>query len=102
MMRAGALGLLLPGLVRIRPTLTPMAAAGLVVLMICATILTPILVSPEPLMMAVPATVGVVAACVGTLASISRLFALAHRPSLFRRTHAWAILSYTNSPRLMA
>jgi hypothetical protein len=62
---AGALGLILPSLLRIRPTLTPFAAAGLVVLMICATILTPILISPDPVMMAVPATVGAVAAFVG-------------------------------------
>src|SRR5207237_4891019 len=33
----GALGLLLPGLVRIRPELTPLAAAGLVIIMIGAT-----------------------------------------------------------------
>ena len=62
---AGALGLILPGLLRIRPILTPLAAAGLVVLMICATILTPILISPDPVMMLLPATVGVVAAFVG-------------------------------------
>jgi hypothetical protein len=30
---AGALGLILPGLLRIRPTLTPVAAAGLVIIM---------------------------------------------------------------------
>jgi hypothetical protein len=62
---AGALGLILPGLLRIRPTLTPLAATGLVVLMICATILTPILISPDPVMMALPSAVGVVAAFVG-------------------------------------
>ncbi|HLZ30267.1 MAG TPA: DoxX family protein [Chloroflexota bacterium] len=62
---AGALGLILPGLLRIRPILTPLAAPGLVVLMICATILTPILVSPDPVMMLLPATVGGVAAFVG-------------------------------------
>jgi len=33
----GALGLILPGLLRIRPGLTPLAAAGLVVIMIGAT-----------------------------------------------------------------
>jgi hypothetical protein len=53
----------LPGLLRIRPT--PLAAAGVVVLMICATILTPTLISPDPLMMAVPAAVGILAAFVG-------------------------------------
>lgn len=36
----GALGLLLPGLLRIKPNLTPLAAAGLVVIMIGATALT--------------------------------------------------------------
>jgi hypothetical protein len=36
----GALGLLLPGLLRIRPGLTPLAAAGLVIIMVGATVLT--------------------------------------------------------------
>jgi len=35
----GALGLFLPGLLRIRPGLTPLAAAGLVIIMIGATVL---------------------------------------------------------------
>jgi uncharacterized membrane protein YphA (DoxX/SURF4 family) len=35
----GALGLILPGLLRIKPWLTPLAAAGLVVIMIGATVL---------------------------------------------------------------
>jgi len=35
----GALGLLLPGLLRIKPWLTPLAAAGLVVIMLGATVL---------------------------------------------------------------
>jgi hypothetical protein len=36
----GALGLVLPGLLRIRPRLTPLAAAGLVIIMIGATVVT--------------------------------------------------------------
>lgn len=36
----GALGLVLPGLLHIRPGLTPLAAAGLVIIMIGATALT--------------------------------------------------------------
>ena len=36
----GALGLVLPGLLRIRPALTPLAAAGLVIIMIGATVIT--------------------------------------------------------------
>jgi DoxX-like family len=36
----GALGLILPGLFRIRPALTPLAAAGLVIIMIGATVIT--------------------------------------------------------------
>ena len=55
----------LPGLLRIAPGLTPLAAAGLVVLMVCATILTPILMAPDPVLMLLPATVGLLAACVG-------------------------------------
>lgn len=35
----GAIGLILPGLLRIRPGLTPLAAAGLVIIMIGATTL---------------------------------------------------------------
>ena len=37
---AGALGLILPGLLRIRPMLTPLAACGLVIEMLCATVYT--------------------------------------------------------------
>jgi len=36
----GAIGLILPGLLRVRPALTPLAAAGLVIIMIGATALT--------------------------------------------------------------
>jgi uncharacterized membrane protein YphA (DoxX/SURF4 family) len=36
----GAIGLVLPGLLRIRPGLTPLAAAGLVIIMIGATVVT--------------------------------------------------------------
>ena len=36
----GAVGLILPGLLRIRPSLTPLAAAGLVIIMIGATVIT--------------------------------------------------------------
>src|SRR5262247_2140366 len=36
----GAIGLVLPGLLRIRPGLTPLAAAGLLIIMIGATVLT--------------------------------------------------------------
>jgi uncharacterized membrane protein YphA (DoxX/SURF4 family) len=36
----GAIGLILPGLLRIRPGLTPLAAAGLIVIMIGAVVLT--------------------------------------------------------------
>ena len=35
----GALGLVLPGILKIRPTLTPLAAAGLVIIMIGATVM---------------------------------------------------------------
>jgi uncharacterized membrane protein YphA (DoxX/SURF4 family) len=37
---AGAIGLILPGLLRIRPMLTPLAAYGLLIIMIGATVVT--------------------------------------------------------------
>jgi hypothetical protein len=61
---AGALGMLLPGLLRIRPSLTPVAATGLVILMIGAAVLTPIMISPDPVMTVIPAAVGAMAALV--------------------------------------
>jgi hypothetical protein len=61
---AGALGMVLPGTLRILPSLTPLAAAGLAVLMVWATILTPILISPDPVLMLIPATIGALAAFV--------------------------------------
>lgn len=74
---AGALGMLLPGLLRIQPRLTTLAAAGLVILMLCATVLTPILIAPDPVMTSVPVTVGLIAAFV--LVGRSRLAPLRGR-----------------------
>jgi hypothetical protein len=57
----GALGLLLPGLLRIRTELTPLAGAGLAVLMVGATMFTP----PEALALGlIPITLGALAAAV--------------------------------------
>jgi DoxX-like family len=57
----GALGLILPGLTRIRPHLTPLAARGLVLIMVGAVMFTP----PEDLSLAVlPIVVGLLAAFV--------------------------------------
>jgi hypothetical protein len=36
----GAIGLILPGLLHIKPGLTPLAAAGLTIIVICATVVT--------------------------------------------------------------
>jgi len=58
----GALGLILPGLLRIRPDLTPLAAAGLVIIMIGATVLTIIGDGIGPAL--VPFVVGLLAAFV--------------------------------------
>ena len=58
----GALGLVLPGLFRIRQSLTPLAAAGLVIIMIGATITT--VVQGQGPVAVVPALVGIVAAYV--------------------------------------
>ena len=58
----GALGLVLPGLLRIRTELTPLAAAGLVIIMIGATVTTMATGNVAPALF--PLTVGVLAAFV--------------------------------------
>ena len=58
----GALGLLLPGLLRIKPWLTPLAAVGLVVIMIGATALT--MAADGVVAGVVPLVVGLLAAFV--------------------------------------
>jgi hypothetical protein len=58
----GAAGLILPGLLRIRPGLTPLAAAGLVIIMIGATVLT--LAGGDLLLALIPLVVGLLAAFV--------------------------------------
>ncbi len=56
----GALGLILPGLLRIRPGLTPLAAGGLTIIMIGATVIT---------LMVGDLTAAVMSAVVGVLAA---------------------------------
>ena len=58
----GAFGLILPGLLRIRPGLTPLAAAGLTIIMIGATAIT--LTTAEPTLAVIPFVVGLLAAFV--------------------------------------
>jgi hypothetical protein len=58
----GALGLILPGLLRIRPGLTPLAAAGLVIIMIGATVVTIQAIGVAPALF--PFVVGLLAAFV--------------------------------------
>ena len=59
---AGAIGLILPGLLRIRPGLTPLAACGLLIIMIGATVVT--LVGGEVAPALVPLVVGLLCATV--------------------------------------
>ncbi len=58
----GAIGLILPGLLRIRPGLTPLAAAGLVILMIGATVFT--LATADIALALIPLVVGLLSAFV--------------------------------------
>jgi hypothetical protein len=58
----GALGLILPGLLGIRPGLTPLAAAGLVIVMIGATVITLAGDAAAPAL--IPLAVGLLAAFV--------------------------------------
>jgi hypothetical protein len=61
----GAIGLILPGLLRIWPVLTPLAASGLVIIMIGATVLTLVGVVPVGAAMAlIPLVVGSLSAFV--------------------------------------
>ena len=57
----GALGLILPGVLRIRTQLTSLAALGLVTIMFGATMFTP---PDQPQLVVVPVGVGLLAACV--------------------------------------
>ena len=58
----GGFGLVLPGLFRIAPGLTPLAAAGLVIIMIGATVIG-VMIGPIPMAL-LPLVVGVLAAFV--------------------------------------
>ncbi|MBI3029230.1 MAG: DoxX family protein [Candidatus Rokubacteria bacterium] len=58
----GAIGLVLPGLLRIRPGLTPLAAAGLVIIMIGAIVIT--LMGGDVVAALISLVVGLLAACV--------------------------------------
>jgi uncharacterized membrane protein YphA (DoxX/SURF4 family) len=58
----GAIGLILPGLLKIRPGLTPLAAAGLVIIMLGATVVT--LATGGGVTAMIPAVVGLLAAFV--------------------------------------
>jgi uncharacterized membrane protein YphA (DoxX/SURF4 family) len=60
---AGGLGLILPGLLRIRTALTPLAAAGLVIIMIGATVTTAATGPIAPALF--PLVIGALAAIVG-------------------------------------
>jgi len=71
----GALGLILPGLLGIRPGLTPLAAAGLLVILIGATVLT--LATGDVVMALIPLVVGLLSAFV----AYSRWWLAPHRGS---------------------
>jgi hypothetical protein len=58
----GAIGLILPGLLHIRPGLTPLAAAGLVLIMIGATVISLTIMGPAAAL--VPLVVGLLSAFV--------------------------------------
>lgn len=59
---AGAIGLILPGLLRIRPILTPLAACGLLIIMIGATVV--LLAGGEVVPALLPLVVGLLCAVV--------------------------------------
>jgi hypothetical protein len=82
----GALGLVLPGLLRIRPGLTPLAVAGLVVIMIGATIVTFATMSAALALM--PLVTGLLAAFVAYGRRRLAPHCGSSRPSAFRPSSA--------------
>ncbi len=60
----GAIGLILPGLLRIRTGLTPLAASGLVIIMAGATVLTPTLLGMDVIMALPNVVIGALAAAI--------------------------------------
>jgi hypothetical protein len=76
----GAVGLILPGLLRIKPGLTPLAAARLVVIMVGATVLT--LTSGQGAAALFPAVVGLLAGFV----AYGRTVLAPQRPRVHRST----------------
>jgi uncharacterized membrane protein YphA (DoxX/SURF4 family) len=60
----GAIGLILPGLFRIRTGLTPLAASGLVIIMLGATVLTPTLLGMDVIMALPNVIIGALAAAI--------------------------------------
>jgi hypothetical protein len=80
---AGALGLILPGLLHIRPILTPLAAAGLVIIMSGAVGVTMATAGAAPAVM--PGVVGVLAASVAVGRWRGRTPVVVRWPRLERR-----------------
>src|SRR6478609_7120430 len=80
---AGALGLILPGLLRIRPILTPLAAAGLVIIMSGAVGVTMATLGAGQAVM--PGVVGILAAGVAVGRWQSRTAVAARRPRVERQ-----------------
>ena len=74
----GALGLILPGLLRIRPGLTPLAATGLVIIMIGATVTT--LAQGQGAAALLPAVVGLLS----TFVAYGRWRLVPHRGASYR------------------
>ena len=78
---AGGLGMILPGLLRIKPWLTPLAACGLVIIMIGATVIT--MMSGDIKSALMPLVVGLLAAFVAY--GRGKLVPLADRAGAGRR-----------------
>jgi DoxX-like family len=77
----GAVGLILPTALRIRPGLTPLAALGLVVVMIGAVVIT--LIAGEPFAAVISAVVGLLAAFVAYGRwRLAPIHGSSHRPKL--------------------
>ena len=92
---AGALGLILPGLLGIRPMLTPLAACGLVIIMIGATVVT--LADADVVSALVPLVVGLLCTAV---AYGRRSWAWAEEMDQFQARRHHPCRSQRSEPRL--
>ncbi|MBO0723141.1 MAG: DoxX family protein [Blastocatellia bacterium] len=90
----GAIGLILPWLLRIRPVLTSLAAGGLVIIMIGATVIT--LIGGGGALSLIPAMVGILAALVALGRGPAAQYRKVRRDSTLKEAASTAAINHNN------